>query len=100
MSGMSARARVTSARSSVRDDERLVPQRPAHAQIALRTGDHRTAGELLATFAAHEVRQRDVQAVLVGHVAREPLPPRHARRTRHAVLYEATLRAPAAPWAR
>ena len=42
-------------------------------------------GKLLSAFASDEIDQRDVEPVLVGHVAHEPLPSRHARRSRHAV---------------
>jgi len=63
-----------------RHDERFIPERAARAQFTTRAGQHGGAGKLFSTFGAGEVGQRDVHAVFVRRVARQPLPSRHARR--------------------
>ena len=55
--------------------DRLVPQRRLRANIAVRSGDDRSAGEGLSAFGADEIHQRHEHAVLLGDVAREALPP-------------------------
>ena len=82
MSGMSARARVTSARSTV--TERIASsQSGARPRTSpLRPRHERSARKNLAAFASDEFGQRDIDAVLVGDVANQPVPAAHARRAR------------------
>ena len=71
-----------------RGDDRLFPERPPDEQVSLGPEHHARAGEHLATFASHEARQHDVNAVLFRDVARQTFPPIHARRHGAAALLE------------
>ena len=87
MSGMSARARVTSARSTVA--ERIAS---SHSGARPRTSPfgpatQRAAREHLSAFAPDQVRQRDVDAVLVRDLANQPIPPADARRSGNVVRF-------------
>ena len=86
MSGMSARARVTSSRSKLTDRIASSHSGARPRTSPLRTRDERSAGKQLAAFAAHEIRERDEHAMLVGDVASEPIPATHARRSGNAVV--------------
>ena len=80
---MSARARVTSARSTRRPSSSASSHSGARARTSPGgSGDERSARENLPALAADQVRQRHEHAVLVGDVADQPLPAAHARRAR------------------
>src|SRR5439155_11566813 len=63
--------------------------------LALGAGEHRRTGKHLAAFAADEIRQRDENAVLIGDVPRQAIPPAHTRRPRHVISLR---REPARRW--
>src|SRR5918999_3480465 len=79
-----ARAHEVTQIHSCRDDG-FLPQRTADADIALRPGDRRRTGEHLPPLAPNQVGENDIDPMLVGDVAREPLPASHARRTGGAI---------------
>ena len=84
-SGESARALVMSSRSTL-----AVSSASSNAGACARVSplgpiDERAALEHAPALAAHETRERDVHAVLLGDVADQPVPARHARRNRDAV---------------
>src|SRR5207253_629562 len=60
-------------------------RRPQH-DLARRPHHHRPAREPLPPLEPDEARVRDVHAVLLGHRAKDPLPPHHARGEPGALL--------------
>ena len=75
---------------------RVLPERRPAANVALRARRRTTPPGRLSAFAAHEVRERDIHAMLVGDVADQPIPAADARRAGDVVWLWATARAPAA----
>src|SRR5256886_4762083 len=59
---------------------------PAQHDLARRAHHHRPAREPLPPLEPDEARVRDVHAVLLGHRAKDPLPPHHARGEPGALL--------------
>ena len=85
-SGRSARARVISSKSSVAGISASSKHRPLRQQVAPRAGQDRAAGKRLAALEPHQLRQRDVDAVLAGDVLDQPAPAGQARRASRGVV--------------
>ena len=92
-SGRSVRARVISSKSSVAVSS--ASSNTGASPAGLRAAPPRApARKRLPALEPHQLRERDVHAVLAGHVLHDPTPPREARRAAGRVVRSGRRRAP------